>query len=264
MTGIAPSRAFRWVIAVVLGACFLLPLVSTFLFTLRDGDGRSLVHWLALGDPSRAYLYKPVWTGLTNSLVLALITVALVLLLLTPTMILVNLRFARLRRAFEFLVLLPISIPAIVLVVGLAPIYQVIGHMLGTGSWTLFLAYGVTVVPFAFRSIQASLDAIDVRTLSEAARSLGASWPEVVLRVLVPNLRSGLLAASLITTAVVLGEFTIASLLNRPVLQTSLLVISKSDAYAPAMFTLMSLLFAFVLLLVIGRLGRAGAERKPR
>jgi putative spermidine/putrescine transport system permease protein len=257
VTVIAPSRAVRWIVGVLVGAGFLLPLVATFLYTLTDGDGRSWVNWRALADPARAYVYKPLWTGLTNSLLLAAITVVLVLVLLAPTMILVNLRFPGLRRAFEFLVLLPISIPAIVLVVGLTPIYLVIGHTLGTGAWTLFLAYGITVLPFAFRSIQASLDAIDVRTLAEAARSLGASWVDVVLRVLVPNLRSGLLAGSLITVAVVLGEYTIASLLNRPVLQTAMVVVSKSDAYAPAILTLPSLLFAFLLLVVIGRLGRA-------
>jgi putative spermidine/putrescine transport system permease protein len=75
--------------------------------------------------------------------------------------------------------------------------------------------------------------------------------------VLAPNLRPGLLAASLISVAVVLGEFTIASLLNRQVLQTALVVVNKVDAYASAMFTLLALAFAFLLLLVIGRAGRA-------
>ncbi len=266
MTGLGPSRAVRWVIALFVGACFALPLVSTFLFTLRDGegDGTSAVHWLALFDPARAYVYKPVWTGLANSLLLAVLTVVLVLLLLAPTMILVNLRFPRLRRLFEFFVLLPISIPAIVLVVGLSPIYRTIGRSLGTGTWTLFLAYGILVLPYAFRSIHASLDADYVRTLAEAARSLGASWPQVVLRMLAPNLRAGVLAAALMTTAVVLGEFTIASLLNREVLQTALLVVGKMDSYAAAMFTLLSLGLAFGLLIVIGRLGRAGRAGRGR
>ena len=158
--------------------------------------------------------------------------------------------------------LLPITIPAIVLVVGLAPIYQQIGRTLGTGAWTLAFAYGITVLPFAYRSIQASIDAIDVRTLSEAARSLGAGWFTVVVRVLAPNLRPGLLAASLISVAVVLGEFTIASLLNRQVLQTALVVVNKIDSYASAMFTLMALAFAFLLLLIIGRAGLPHFGRK--
>ena len=194
---------------------------------------------------------------------LSVVTVAIVLVLLAPTMVLVNLRFPRLRRVFEFTALLPISIPAIVLVVGLAPIYLQIGRMLGTGAWTLAFAYGITVLPFAYRSIQASIDAVDLRTLAEAARSLGASWPAVVVRVLAPNLRPGLIAASLISIAVVLGEFTIASLLNRQVFQTAMVVVQKQDPYLPAIFTLLALVFCFVVLLLIGRAARGTRKARP-
>ncbi|MFK4759989.1 ABC transporter permease [Microbacterium sp. ZW T5_45] len=263
MNRLAPSLATRWIIGILVGAFFAIPLVATLLYTLRMPDGSySLARWAGLFDPAMNATLKPIWTGLGNSLVLAVVTVAIVLLLLAPTMILVNLRFARLTPVFEFAVLLPISIPAIVLVVGLAPIYLQIGRTLGTGAWTLAFAYGITVLPFAYRSIQASIDAADLKTLSEAARSLGASWPTVVLRVLAPNLRQGLLAASLISIAVVLGEFTIASLLNRQVFQTAMVVVQKQDGYLPAIFTLLALLFCFVLLLLIGRVARGTGKAR--
>lgn len=263
MNRLAPSLATRWIIGVLVGAFFAIPLVSTLLYTLRDRDGSlSFDRWVALFDPAASAAIRPIWTGLGNSLVLAVVTVAIVLFLLAPTMILVNLRFPKLKPFFEFTALLPISIPAIVLVVGLSPIYLQIGRTLGTGTWTLAFAYGITVLPFAFRSIQASIDAADLRTLAEAARSLGASWPVVVLKVLAPNIRQGLLAGSLISIAVVLGEFTIASLLNRQVFQTALVVVQKQDAYAPAIFTLLALLFCFLLLLIIGRAARG--TRKAR
>lgn len=261
-TDLGPSRTTRWIIGVVVGVLFALPLVSTFVFTLRSEDGYSFAHWAGLFDPAHAAVLKPIWVGLTNSLILAVVTVAIVLLLLAPTMVFVTLRFPSLRRPFEFLVLLPISIPAVVLVVGLAPIYLQIGRTFGTGAWTLAFAYGITVLPFAYRSIQGSINAVDIRTLSEAARTLGSGWATIFLRVLVPNLRPGLLAASLISVAVVLGEFTIASLLNRQVLQTALVVVNKIDAYTAAMFTLMALVFAFALLLIIGRAARVRSGRK--
>lgn len=261
MNTLAPSRTTRWVIGILIGAFFAIPLISTFLYTLRGTDGGlSFERWAALLDPAASAAIKPIWTGLGNSLVLALVTVLIVLLLLAPTMILVNLRFPKLKPIFEFTALLPISIPAIVLVVGLSPIYLQIGRTLGTGTWTLAFAYGITVLPFAYRSIQTSIDAADLRTLSEAARSLGANWPTVVLRVLAPNLRQGLLSASLISIAVVLGEFTIASLLNRQVFQTAMVVVGKQDAYAPAIFTLLALLFCFLLLLIIGRTARGNRK----
>lgn len=262
MTGIAPPRWLRWVIGVIVGLIFAVPFVATFVFTLtQPGGGYTFDRWLDVFDPANAARYAPIWTGLANSLALAGVTVLLVLFLLTPTMVLVALRFPRLRRAFEFVALLPISIPAIVLVVGLAPIYLQIGRTLGTGAWTLAFAYGILVLPFTYRSIQASIDAIDVRTLAEAARTLGAGWFSVLVRVIAPNLRTGLLAASLIAVAVVLGEFTIASLLNRQVLQTALVLINRQDAYAAAIFTLLALAFAFVLLLIIGAAGRRRSGR---
>ncbi|WZH37626.1 MAG: ABC transporter permease subunit [Microbacterium enclense] len=265
MNPLAPPRWARWVIGIVVGLVFAVPFAATVLFTLTPlpgGSGLSLDRWGALFDPANAAKYRPLWTGLGNSLTLAAVTVLLVLVLFTPTMVLVALAFPRLRRVFEFVALLPISLPAIVLVVGLTPLYLQIGRTLGTGAWTLAFAYGILVLPFAYRSIQASIDAIDVKTLSEAARTLGAGWTSVLVRVIVPNLRQGLLAATLISVAVVLGEFTIASLLNRQTLQTALIVVNKQDGYVAAIFTLLALAFAFALLLVIGRVGRIGAGRK--
>ena len=258
MNRLAPPSAVRWAIGLSVGILFAIPLLSTLVFTLRDrpNGGYSLDNWTRVLDPGNTQVLTPIWTGLGNSLVLAIVTVAIVLLLLLPTMILIELRFAKLARVFEFAVLLPISIPAIVLVVGLTPIYLTIGRTLGTGTWTLAFAYGVTVLPFAYRSIKASMDAVDMKTLAEAARTLGAGWTAVVIRALVPNLTHGLLAASLVSIAVVLGEYTIASLLNRQVFQTALVVAQKIDPYAAAIFTLLSLAFVFTLLLLIGRAAR--------
>ncbi|MFC6354964.1 ABC transporter permease [Luethyella okanaganae] len=264
-TSLAPGMTGKVLIVSVVGLVFAIPIVSMIEFTLRDGaGGHSLAHWGALFDPANASRYAPIWAGLGNSLVLAVATVGIVLLLLAPTMILIALRFPRLRRPFEFLCLLPISIPAIVLVVGLAPVYLVIGRSLGTGVWSLAFAYGVTVLPYAYRAIQANLDAIEVKTLAEAARSLGAGWGAVLLRVLAPNLRTGLLAASLLSVAVVLGEFTIASLLNRQNLQTALFVVNKQDPYVSVILSLLALAFVFVLLSVIGRAGAAAAPTQRR
>lgn len=257
-TRLGPTRVTRFVIGIVVGFVFLIPLVSTFIYTVRDNRTGELTfdRWAVLFSPESAALMKPLWTALGNSLLLAAITVVIVMVLVAPTLVLVNLRFTKLKPFFEFVALLPISIPAIVLVVGLAPMYLPIARTLGTGAWTLSFAYGIVVLPFAFRAIQASIDAVDMKTLAEAARTLGSSWPSVFVRVLAPNLRSGLLSASLIAVAVVLGEYTIAALLNRQVLQTALLVIGKSDPYAPAIFTLLALAFCFILLLTIGLLTR--------
>ena len=264
--GAVPNRVTRSVILTVIGLVFLVPIIAMIEFTFRDGlgGGYTLSHWVELFNPENARTYRSLGTAITNSLVLAVVTVGIVLVLLLPTMILVHLQFPRLRRVLEFICIAPITVPAIVLVVGLAPVYGVIVSLVGGSIWTLAFAYGITVLPYAYRAIQSNLDAVDVATLSEAARTLSAGWLVIVVRVLLPNLRRGVLAAAFISVAVVLGEFTIASLLNRVNLQTALLQISQSDPYVAVILALLSLALAFVLLLIIGRLGTPGRNRsKP-
>lgn len=254
--GAEPGPVTRRLILGTVGALFVVPIIAMIEFTFRDGlgGGYTIDHWLALIDPEQNTRFRQLFTGIGNSLVLAAITVAIVVLLLFPTMVLVHLRFPALRRVLEFVCIIPITVPAIVLVVGLAPVYAVVVRVLGGSVWTLAFAYGITVLPFAYRAIQSNLDAVDVVTLSEAARSLGAGWLTVMWAVLLPNLRRGVLAAAFVSVAVVLGEFTIASLLNRSNLQTAILQVSKSDAYVAIILALLALAFAFALLLAIGRL----------
>jgi putative spermidine/putrescine transport system permease protein len=260
--GLAPSRLTRGIILGVVAVVFAVPLLSLLQFSFRDGlgGGYTVEHWVGLFDPENARPYRTLFQSIGNSFLLAAVTVGIVLVILLPTMLLVHMNFPRLRRALEFICIIPITVPAVVLVVGLAPVYSVVVTLVGGSVWTLALAYGILVLPYAYRAIQANLDAVPVVTLSEAARSLGASWPVVVTRVLLPNLRRGVLAAAFITVAVVLGEFTLASLLNRRNLQTAILQISTSDGYVAAILALLSLAFAFLLLLIIGRLGSAGTR----
>ncbi|WP_253259839.1 ABC transporter permease subunit [Subtercola boreus] len=262
--GAAPSRLTRTIILSLVGLVFAIPIVAMIQFTFRDGLSGSytLSHWTGLTDPAVNTKYAPLVTALGNSGVLVVVTVLLVLVLLLPTMVLVELSFPRLRRVLEFVCIVPITVPAIVLVVGLVPVYSVVVKVTGSSIWSLGFAYGVTVLPYAYRAIQANLGTVDVITLSEAARSLGAGWATVLFRVILPNLRRGMLAAAFISVAVVLGEFTIASLLNRVNLQTALVLISKSDPYVAVIFSLLALGFAFVLLLLIGRLSTVGVGRR--
>jgi putative spermidine/putrescine transport system permease protein len=261
-----PTRLTRWIIVVVIGGLFLVPIAAMIEFTLRRGleGGYDLARWAELfGGDGLTGEYKPVLTGLTNSLLLAVVTVLIMLVLLVPTMVLVRIRFPALERVLEFVCLLPITIPAIVLVVGLAPVYSVVARIFGSGVWPLAFAYGILVLPYAYRAIQANLRAVDVVTLSEAARSLGAGWLTILLRVVVPNIRRGLLAASFISVAVVLGEYTIAALLNRVNLQTALVIVSKADPFVAIIFALLALAFAFALLIGIGFIG-AGPRTEKR
>jgi putative spermidine/putrescine transport system permease protein len=244
---------FRRVVTVAVGLFFVVPLAAMLDFSTRTlGGGRTGKAWAALVDTGRLTTeYRPLWDGLLASLALAALTVVIMVVLLVPTMTWVRLRVPALQRPIEFLCLLPLTIPAIVLVVGLAPIYRGISGLLSTSAIWLCFAYVVLVLPFAYRALDAGLSAVDVRTLSEAARSLGAGWAGVLWRIVLPNLRGAVLSAAFLSVALVLGEFTIASLLNRTTLQTGIFTVSQADPRLATAMALVALLVAFVLLVVL-------------
>jgi putative spermidine/putrescine transport system permease protein len=252
------QRALRWVVVAFLAVFFGLPLVAMVEFTTRgySGGGRNLTTWRLLTDWSTLQRdYPDLSAGIVYSLELAALTAILMLVLLVPTMVWVRLRLPGLRRIMEFLCLLPLTIPAIVLVVGLAPVYAWVNYLIGGSSLTLTFAYVVLVLPYAYRALDAGLAAIDVRTLSEAARSLGAGWATVLWRVVLPNIRTAVLSAAFLTVALVLGEFTIASLLNRQNVQVAINLLGKSNASLSIAVSLAALVLAFVLLIGLSFLG---------
>ncbi|WP_238994808.1 ABC transporter permease [Mycolicibacterium chubuense] len=228
-------------------------------FSTRNllGSGRTGQAWANLVTDEALY------RAIVVSLLLAVFTVAAMLVLLVPTMIWVRLRAPWARGMVEFLCLLPLTIPALVIVVGLRNVYLWVVYFLGESPLTLTFVYVVIVLPFAYRALDAALSAIDLQTLSEAARSLGAGWTTTILRVVVPNIWSGILSAAFISIAVVLGEYTIASLSGYETLQVQIVLIGKSNGPTSVAASLATLLFGFVLLLALSLVTRGRRHRAP-
>ena len=249
---------FRWVVLVVVGIFFLAPLVAMFEFSTRGNAinaPRTLEGWAVVGQTPG--LVK----GIIVSLELAVITPVAMLVLLLPTMVWVRLRLPGLKRIVEFICLLPLTVPAIALVVGLKPIYVWIEINVSPLTQVLAFAYLILILPYSYRTLDAGLAAMDLKTLSEAARSLGAGWATVMLRVVVPNMSSAILNASLLSVALVLGEYTVANLLNFQNLQVEIAYVSLTTSNTATAVALGSLLFAFVLLLLLSFVGRARGRR---
>jgi putative spermidine/putrescine transport system permease protein len=244
---------FRYVAFTVFGAFFLLPFLAMLRFSL---EGSKLGTW-SVTAWTQIVSYPGLLSAVEITLELAVITCVVMLALLVPTMIWVELRVQWISRTVEFLCLLPLTIPAIALVVGLAPVYNRIRHY-QLSALQLFWAYVILALPYAYRALSAGLGSMDVKTLSEAARSLGASWFTVMVRVIAPNMRQAILNALLLTSALVLGEFTIAYLLLYTNLQVALYAISRETPNAGVLFSTSaaSLLFALTLLLILSYVGR--------
>jgi putative spermidine/putrescine transport system permease protein len=281
----ASGTVGRRVVLLLAAIYFIGPLVAAISFTLQGGSGGGL------SVSAYTQIFTATGSGgvglggaLLYSLEIAVVTIVVTLLLMVPTQLLLHLRLPRMRGIVEVLSILPLVFPPVVLVVGIGDVYSyaappasapagqdqsalfVVLRYLRADSHPLLLAlvYVILAMPFVYRAIDAGIRAIDARTLVEAARNLGAGWGSVLLRVLVPCLRTAIVNASFLCFALVMGEYTISSILLYtkpfPVWLASLPTASGQVQVAVSVF---SLLLVEVLLLLVGALNyRRRAEGK--
>lgn len=262
------QTAARYLILILVFGYLVVPLIASLEFATRgDFDKTTKTFTRTLDAFTSIFSYPNLVDSIVVSLGIAVLTVFGMLLLLVPTMVWTIVRVPRMRRVVEFLCLLPLAIPAIVIVVGIAPVYRWMGQNLGViGASPLTLAFIdiILVLPYSYRALDSSLRGIDTATLSDAARSLGAGWPRTILQVIVPNIRGGILSSSVLAIALVLGEFTISSLLSFNTVQVVIFLLGHRNAYVSVAVSLAALFFAFILLFAISRFAPGAAGRRAQ
>jgi putative spermidine/putrescine transport system permease protein len=257
------TRVTAWVIFIAVGLYFFVPLLATFLFSIRpklnDVPAPLLAYQQVLAD-------ERFFVGLGYSFTIGFITILISLLLIVPTAYWVRLRAPRLRPVVEFVTLLPFVVPPIVYVFGLVRTFggkplQFLATDLGS-DMVLVAAYVVLSFPYMYRAVDTGLAAIDVRTLTEASQSLGASWTRILFRVIFPNIRTALLSGAFLTLAIVVGEYTIANFLARtaafgPYLST----LGRTAPFTPAVVSLISFALTWLAMGLIAYFGRGSRTR---
>ena len=245
------SSPIAWIILILGLLYFFLPLISVFEFSLKMiKDTYSFeAYRVAFTDP-RFFLnfgYSVLW---------ALLTIILSLLLVVPTAYWVHLSMPRLRPVVEFITLMPFVVPAVVLVFGMIRLYGSPPVVLIGSPILLVAGYVILSLPYMFRAVDTGLRAVDIRTLTEAAQSLGASWGTILAKVIFPNLRVAILSGVFLTFAIVMGEFTFASLLNWRAFGPYMEEIGAMRAYTPQALAVVSFLLTWGLIMLMQLVAR--------
>jgi len=233
---------WRWIILVLAGLYFALPLYSG----LRFAGISSFPSVAGQEGFSEAF---------TLSLRLAVITTVLTLVLMVPTVIWVHLRLPKVRRIMETITILPIVIPPVVLIVG---VLQVSPAALKASPNLLALEYVILSMPFAYRALDAGLRALDLKTLVEASNSLGGGMGTTLWRIILPNLRTAVLSATVLTVALVLGEFTMASLDQYQTFPVWIVAFDQTSGPISVAASLAALVVTWVVLMLITAIGGRG------
>ncbi len=268
----------RAIVLIIAAIYFFVPLIAAFVFTIRNSN-TGQISFSAYGQ---IFAKQPggligIGTALTTSVELAILSILITLALMLPTMLLLHLRYRKVRPVVEVITLLPLVFPPVVLVVGVSDVFTFTGNHFTHGlmfhvmqdirnqTLPLVLAflYVTLALPFVYRALDAGIRSVDVNTLVEASRNLGASWITTLWRVLMPSLRTSIINASFLCFALVMGEYTIAKILlfSRP-FPVWLAQLPTTSGQVQSATSLLSLIVVEVLLLLIGALNwRSRTER---
>jgi putative spermidine/putrescine transport system permease protein len=237
-------------------AYFLAPLYAGLKFALENDLGHFSL-WAFTTLPSEQGFAAAFFLSMR----LAFVTAAVELILMVPTAIYVHLRLPKLRPLMDFVTILPIVVPPIVLIIGVlgsAPLW------LKSSPYLLSIFYVVLAMPFVYRSLDAGLSAIDLKTLVEASRSLGGSWIRTLVSVILPNLRAALLSATALTLALVFGEFTMANLDGWTTMPVWIAQFQALDTHVTLAAAMSLLVGTWLLLSLIVMLDRSQSRRARR
>jgi putative spermidine/putrescine transport system permease protein len=206
-----------------------------------------------------------VWTDYRHtvfrSIQIALACLACTLLLGVPAAYVLARKSNAFTRAIEELLVMPVAVPGLATALALIVTYGGWGEF--RRSWVFILVGHVLfTLPFMVRSVLAVLASIDLRTLEEGARSLGASFTQRFFGIVLPNARAGILAGALMVVTLSLGEFNMTLLLHTPLTPT--LPVGLADAYASLRLEMGSAYTLVFLVLILPLLGAMQWAARPR
>jgi spermidine/putrescine transport system permease protein len=195
----------------------LIPIVYTIVFSFNQA-GKSNIAWngFTLSNWTNVCDQQDVCSAFATSILIGLVSTICATTLGTMIAIaLVRYRF-RFRAITSLLIFLPMATPEVVIGAGLAA--QFLSAGVSKGVATIIIAHTMFCLSFVVVTVKARVASLDP-ALEEAGRDLYGSPAQVFLRVTLPLLLPGILAAALLSFSLSFDDFII-TYFNAGVVQT--------------------------------------------
>jgi spermidine/putrescine transport system permease protein len=195
----------------------IVPVFIAIGFSFNEGRSRSVWQGFSLnwwvGDPDLSLLHDPTLTSaIRQSLILAVATMAIA----TPIGVALALGLARWRgrgaAASNFLMLLPLVTPEIVLATGIFFVLVFLYPFPSPGTSGQIVGHVTWSIPYVVVVLRGRIFGVGPE-LEEAAMDLGAPPLEALRRVLFPVLSPAILAAFMIVFALSIDDFVTSQFL---------------------------------------------------
>jgi len=238
-------QQFPLVITLLLLTLFVfIPMISAFEYPIRTplegGYGWTHYLWAIREEEFFHYIFRSGW--------LAGVTVLITLIILVPTMTWLHVSKSPVRPVIDGISLLPLVIPVVAFAVGAQISFP---EFVQNTVFELPFLYFVLSLPYAYRSLDIGLNSIPLKTITEAARSSGANWIKTISTVIIPVIRSSVMATIALTFALSIGEYTLTVLLHWDTFPTWVTYVAQDNILGAIAISMMSLIIPFLILTTI-------------
>ncbi|MGH2978886.1 MAG: ABC transporter permease [Solirubrobacterales bacterium] len=228
----------------------LIPIAIIIAFSFNDTQSRfnfvwqgfTLEHWK---DP---FGVPGLSEALINSLQIAALSTVIATVLGTMMALALVRYLFRARGATNFFIFLPLATPEVVLGASLLSLFIAIGY--STGFTTILIAHVMFNISFVVVTVRSRLIGFD-RSLEEAAQDLGANGFQTFMRVTLPLIAPGVLAAALLAFALSVDDFVITNFNAGSTVTFPLFVWGAARVAIPPQINIIATMIFFVTLVLM-------------
>ncbi|HEX7245940.1 MAG TPA: ABC transporter permease [Solirubrobacterales bacterium] len=212
------SKAWRWlrehavnVAAALVVLYLLIPIAVIFLFSFNDPQGRYNYTWVGFTFEhwTHAFSRPELTEALITSLELALLATLISTVVGTMMALALVRHQFRGRHASNFLIVIPMATPEVVMGAALLSFFLIIGTP-SLGFQTLLIAHVMFCISFVVVVVRSRLIGFD-RSIEEAARDLGANPLQTFRLVTLPLILPGIFGGAMLAFALSIDDFVISN-----------------------------------------------------
>ncbi|MGE5407415.1 MAG: ABC transporter permease [Syntrophothermus sp.] len=254
-----PARAWRWlrehavnIVAALVVVYLLIPIAVIFIFSFNNPTGRYNYTWVGftLEHWAHAFSREDLTEALLTSLKLAVLATVISTIVGTMMAIaLVRHQFLG-RRMANFLIVIPMATPEIVMGAALLSFFLILGSP-SLGFQTLLIAHVMFCISFVVVVVRSRLIGFD-RHLEEAAKDLGASPLATFRLVTLPLIMPGIFGGAMLAFALSIDDFVISNFNSGTTVTFPLYIFGAAQRGIPVEVNVIAMILFFVTVSAMG------------
>lgn len=205
----------------------LLPLVLTFFYSIFSEWNSLKPTGFTLSYYAQLFTDQRFLSSLGRTVLISIFPIVITAIIILLAMFVVMVYLPQLEKYMQMLCMIPYTLQGVILGTSILGLYSGVDGFLGDRKVMLIAAYCIVILPYMYQGIRNSLEAVDATNLLEAAQMLGVTKFYGFFRIIVPNILSGITISSMLSMAIIFGDFAIVNVLAGSYYETTQVYLQK-------------------------------------